>query len=149
MLRYILHRVLVSIPVLIGITLLLFVMLNVIPGDPVALMMKEHASPDVIARVRTQMHLDDPAITRYVRFLAGALKGDFGISYKINRPVTGLILEAFPNTLILALCAALVAWLIGIPAGVISAVKRQSVVDHFLWAFPFWASPCRSSGRPF
>lgn len=98
-------------------------------------MMKEHASPDVIARVRTQMHLDDPAITRYVRFLAGALKGDFGISYKINRPVTGLILEAFPNTLILALCAALVAWLIGIPAGVISAVKRQSVVDHFFMGF--------------
>ncbi|BBO84115.1 peptide ABC transporter permease [Desulfosarcina ovata subsp. sediminis] len=135
MLKYILHRILVSIPVLVGITLLLFVMLNVIPGDPVALMMREHASPDVIARVRAQMHLDDPAITRYFRFLGGVLQGDFGISYKINRPVTGLILQAFPNTLILALCAALVAWTIGIPAGVISAVKRHGCIDHFFMGF--------------
>lgn len=135
MLRYILHRILVSIPVLVGITLLLFLMLNVIPGDPVALMMKEHASPDVIARVRAQMHLDDPAITRYFRFLGGAVTGDFGISYKINRPVTGLILQAFPNTLILALSAALVAWTIGIPAGVLSAVKRNRFIDHFFMGF--------------
>lgn len=133
--RYILHRILISIPVLVGITLLLFVMLNVIPGDPVALMMKEHASPDVIARVRAQMHLDDPAITRYFRFLGGALQGDFGISYKINRPVTGLILQAFPNTLILAFCAALVAWTIGIPAGVLSAVKRNGLIDHYFMGF--------------
>ena len=133
--KYILHRILISIPVLVGITLLLFVMLNVIPGDPVALMMKEHASPDVIARVRAQMHLDDPAITRYFRFLGGALQGDFGISYKINRPVTGLILQAFPNTLILAFCAALVAWTIGIPAGVLSAVKRNGLIDHYFMGF--------------
>lgn len=135
MLRYIRHRLLVSVPVLVGITLVLFVMLNVIPGDPVALMMKEHASPDVIARVRAQMHLDDPAVTRYFRFLGGALVGDFGISYKINRPVTGLILQAFPNTLILALCAALVAWTIGIPAGVLSAVKRNHFIDHLFMGF--------------
>ena len=135
MTRYLFHRVIVSIPVLVGITLVLFFMLNVIPGDPVALMMKEHASPDVIARVRAQMHLDDPAITRYFRFLGGALVGDFGISYKINRPVTGLILQAFPNTLILALSAALVAWTIGIPAGVLSAVKRGRFIDHFFMGF--------------
>ena len=133
--KYILHRILISIPVLVGITLLLFIMLNVIPGDPVALMMKEHASPDVIARVRAQMHLDDPAITRYFRFLGGALQGDFGISYKINRPVTGLIMQAFPNTLILAFCAALVAWTIGIPAGVLSAVKRHGFIDHSFMGF--------------
>ena len=76
--RYILRRLLISIPVLMGITLLLFLLLNVIPGDPVALMLKEKADPDVIARVRTQMHLDDPWPVRYVRFLGGALKGDLG-----------------------------------------------------------------------
>lgn len=135
MLKYILHRLVISIPVLIGITVLLFIMLNVIPGDPVALMMKEHASPDVIARVRAQMHLDDPAITRYFRFFAGAVQGDFGISYKINRPVTGLIMQAFPNTLLLALSAALVSWMVGIPAGVLSAVKRHSLVDNFFMGF--------------
>lgn len=133
--KYVLYRIVISIPVLIGITVLLFVMLNVIPGDPVALMMKEHVSADVVARVRAQMHLDDPAVIRYFRFLAGAVRGDFGVSYKINRPVTDLILQAFPNTLILALSAALVSWIVGIPAGILSAVKRNSLVDNFFMGF--------------
>ncbi|HHC24021.1 MAG TPA: ABC transporter permease [Desulfobacterales bacterium] len=135
MLRYIIKRVIVSIPVMIGITVLLFIMLNVIPGDPVALMMKEHISPDVIARVRAQMHLDDPAITRYFRFVSGAIQGDFGVSYKLNRPVTGLIMQAFPNTLTLALCAAMVSWIMGIPAGILSAVRRYSFLDNFFMGF--------------
>jgi peptide/nickel transport system permease protein len=118
-----------------GITLLLFLLLNVIPGDPVALMLKEKADPDVIARVRTQMHLDDPWPVRYVRFLGGALKGDLGISYKLRRPVSDLILKAFPNTLMLAMAAALVAWIIGIPAGILSAVKQYSLPDHFFMGF--------------
>lgn len=133
--RYILRRLLISIPVLIGITLLLFLLLNVIPGDPVALMLKEKADPDVIARVRTQMHLDDPWPVRYVRFLGGALKGDLGVSYKLRRPVSDLILKAFPNTLMLAMAAALVAWIIGIPAGILSAVKQYSLPDHFFMGF--------------
>ncbi|WP_217991858.1 ABC transporter permease [Rhodobacter maris] len=130
-----LRRILVSIPVLIGITMILFIMLNVVPGDPVALMMKEHASPDVIARVRAQMHLDDPMIVRYFRFLANALQGDLGNSIKLNRPVTDLLLKAFPNTLMLAVCAALVSWVIGIPAGVLSAVRRDSLIDRFFMGF--------------
>jgi peptide/nickel transport system permease protein len=133
--RYILRRLFISIPVLIGITLLLFFLLNVIPGDPVALMLKEKADPDVIARVRTQMHLDDPWPVRYVRFLGGALKGDLGISYKLRRPVSDLILQAFPNTLMLAFAAALVAWILGIPAGILSAVKQYSLPDHFFMGF--------------
>lgn len=133
--RYILRRLLISIPVLMGITLLLFLLLNVIPGDPVALMLKEKADPDVIARVRTQMHLDDPWPVRYVRFLGGALKGDLGVSYKLRRPVSDLILKAFPNTLMLAMAAALVAWIIGIPAGILSAVKQYSLPDHFFMGF--------------
>ncbi len=133
--RYILRRILISIPVLMGITLLLFLLLNVIPGDPVALMLKEKADPDVIARVRTQMHLDDPWPVRYVRFLGGALKGDLGVSYKLRRPVSDLILKAFPNTLMLAMAAALVAWIIGIPAGILSAVKQYSLPDHFFMGF--------------
>lgn len=135
MLRYILKRIAISIPVLIGITMLLFVLLNIIPGDPVALMMKDHASPDVIARVRAQMHLDDPAIIRYFRFIIGAVQGDFGVSYKMNRPVTSLIMQAFPKTLVLALSAALVSWIVGIPAGVLSAVKRYSFIDNFFMGF--------------
>ncbi|MGB4828037.1 MAG: ABC transporter permease [Paracoccaceae bacterium] len=135
MLIFITRRILVSIPVLIGITAILFIMLNVIPGDPIALLMKEHASQDVIDRVRDQMGLDDPLLTRYLRFLAGAVQGDLGTSIKLNRSVTDLILNAFPNTLFLAACAAAVSWIIGIPAGILSVVRRDSFIDHFFMGF--------------
>jgi peptide/nickel transport system permease protein len=135
MIRFILKRLLISIPVLIGVTLVIFFLLNVVPGDPVALMMKEHISLDVVARVRAQMHLDDPAMVRYLRFLGGALRGDLGESYKLNRPVTALILGAFPNTMLLALWAALFAWVVGIPAGILSAVRQYSLPDNFFMGF--------------
>lgn len=135
MLMFAIRRIVISIPVLIGITAILFVMLNVVPGDPIALLMKEHASPEVIARVRAQMHLDDPMIIRYFRFLWGAVQGDLGISIKLNRSVTTLIMNAFPNTLMLAAAAAAVSWIIGIPAGILSAVRRDSFLDHSFMGF--------------
>jgi len=133
--KYVLKRIMISIPVLIGITFLIFFLLNVVPGDPVALLMKEKASADVIVRVRAQMHLDDPWLIRYFRFMWGVLHGDFGISYKLNRSVTKLILQAFPKTLILALSAAVFSWIVGIPAGVISAVRQYSLPDYFVMGF--------------
>ena len=147
MLKYIIKKIIFSIPLLLGISLLTFTLLNVVPGDPVALMMKEHVSPDVIAHVRAQMNLDDPAYVRFFRFMFNALKGDLGISYKLNRPVTSLLIGAFPNTLILALSAAVVSWVIGIPAGILSAVRRNSFADNFVMGFSllgvsmpvFWA----------
>lgn len=148
MAKYILKKVLVSIPIIIGMALITFILLQVVPGDPVALMMKEHVSASVVQRVRRQMHLDDPAYIRFFRFLWNALHGDFGISYKLNRPVSQLLLEAFPDTLILSVAAALVSWIIGIPAGIISAVKKYSFVDNFFMGFSllgvsmpvFWAA---------
>ncbi|HYG58711.1 MAG TPA: ABC transporter permease [Symbiobacteriaceae bacterium] len=128
--RYILSRIPVTIAIIIGITALTFFLLNVVPGDPIALMMKEHINPDTIARVRKEMHLDDPALVRYFRFMWGAVQGDLGASYKLNRPVADLILNAFPNTLKLAGSALLVAWVVGITAGVISAVKQYSAFDY-------------------
>lgn len=148
MAKYILKKVLVSIPIIVGMALITFILLQVVPGDPVALMMKEHVSASVVQRVRRQMHLDDPAYIRFFRFLWNALHGDFGISYKLNRPVSQLLLEAFPDTLILSVAAALVSWIIGIPAGIISAVKKYSFVDNFFMGFSllgvsmpvFWAA---------
>lgn len=144
---YIAKRLLISIPVIFGISLITFILLNVIPGDPIALMMKEHISPDVVERVRAQMHLDDPAYVRFFRFIWDALHGDFGTSYKLNRSVTTLLMDAFPNTLVLALSGALVSWIIGIPAGVLSAVKKRSFLDNAIMGFSlfgvsipvFWA----------
>lgn len=144
---YIAKRLLVSVPVILGISLITFLLLNVIPGDPIALMMKEHISPDVVERVRAQMHLDDPAYLRFFRFIWDALHGDFGVSYKLNRSVTTLLMDAFPNTLLLAVSGALVSWIIGIPAGVLSAVKKRSLLDNSIMGFSllgvsipvFWA----------
>lgn len=128
-------RLLATVPVLIGVSILIFVMLNIIPGDPVTVMMKERISPDVVEKVKAQMGLDDPLIVRYFRFIGGALRGDLGLSYKLNRPVSQLIIQAFPNTLALALAAALVSWLIGIPAGVLSALKPNTIVDRVFMGF--------------
>ncbi|GED72896.1 peptide ABC transporter permease [Brevibacillus reuszeri] len=144
---YIAKRILISIPVIFGIALITFILLNVIPGDPIALMMKEHISPDVVERVRAQMHLDDPAYVRFFRFLWGAVQGDFGVSYKLNRSVSTLLMDAFPNTLMLAISAAFVSWMIGIPAGILSAVKKRSFLDNSIMGFSllgvsipvFWA----------
>jgi len=122
--RYILKRVLISIPVLIGVVFVIFFMLNVVPGDPVTLMMGEHIKPDLIEAFRERMGLDDPFIVQFFNYLKNAVQGDFGMSYKLNREVSGLIFQAFPHTLKLTLWAALVAWIIGIPAGILSAENR-------------------------
>lgn len=130
MVKHIAKRVLVTIPVLLGIILLIFFMLNVVPGDPITVMMKEHLKEDVMENLRQSMHLDDPFFTRYLRYVWDALHGDLGVSWKLNRPVTTLIATAFPYTVNLAIAAALFSWIMGIPIGVISAVKKNSLVDH-------------------
>ena len=128
--KYITKRILITIPVLLGIILLIFFMLNVVPGDPVAVMMKEHLKEDVIENLRQSMHLDDPFFVRYFRYIWDALHGDLGMSWKLSRPVTQLIAAAFPYTLRLAIASALFSWIMGIPVGIISAVKKNTLVDH-------------------
>jgi peptide/nickel transport system permease protein len=130
MLRYILGRLAQFIPVILTTTFITFLLLEVVPGDPVAMMMKEHIDADVVARVRAEMRLDDPWPVRYVRYMAGVLHGDFGESYKIHRSVSELLKNAFPPTIMLTVSALLVAWGIGIPAGIISATRLYSIADH-------------------
>ena len=130
MVKHIAKRILVTIPVLLGIVLLIFFMLQVVPGDPVTVMMKEHLKEDVVEGLRQSMHLDDPFFVRYYHYILDMLHGDLGISWKLSRPVTGLIAGAFPYTLRLAVAAALFSWIMGIPVGIISAVKKNSLIDH-------------------
>ena len=130
MAKKIIQRILISIPVLIGVVLLIFLMLQVVPGNPVAIMMGEHIKQDVIDRMTEMYGLDQPVLVQFGRYFANMLHGDFGVSYKLNRSVTSLILDAFPYTVKLAVAAAVVAWLIGIPAGIISAVRKNSLVDR-------------------
>ena len=136
MLKYIIKRILIAIPILLGIVFLIFLMLQVVPGNPIVLMMKEKANPDVIANLTERMHLNDPWYIRFFRYVWDALHGDFGISYKMkNREVKGMILDAFPHTVKLTIAAVLISWLIGIPTGIVSAVKRGSLLDNTLMTF--------------
>lgn len=128
---FIIKRIISSIPILLGVTLLIFILLHIVPGDPVTLMMNDHVDPDTIARVKAQMHLDEPIYVQYFNFVWDALHGDFGVSYKMNRPVATLLIDAFPNTLVLATSAMIFAWVVGIPAGILSVVKKYSVIDYF------------------
>ncbi|TWH45015.1 ABC transporter permease [Sporomusa sp. KB1] len=131
MVLFIVKRIISSIPILLGVTLLIFILLHIVPGDPVTLMMNDHVDPDTIARVRAQMHLDEPIYVQYFNFVWDALHGDFGVSYKMNRPVATLLLDAFPNTLVLATAAMIFSWVVGVPAGILSVVKKYSVIDYF------------------
>lgn len=128
--RSIIKRVLISIPVLIGVMLIIFVMLRILPGDPVVTMMGEHVNARVIEKVTAEMGLDQPLYIQFFKYIGNVLKGDFGTSYRLNRDVTSIILEAFPNTVKLSLCAAAVAWIIGILAGITAAVKQNKLLDR-------------------
>ena len=133
--KYILKRVLSTIPVLLGMIFLVFFMLNVVPGDPITVMMKEHLNTDVMENLRRSMHLDDPFLVRYARYVWDALHGDLGTSWKMSRTVTSIIGQAFPYTLQLSIAATLFSWIVGIPMGVLSAVKKNSLIDHLGMGF--------------
>ncbi len=97
---------------------------------PVTTMMGEHVNPAVIEKISKEMGLDKPLYVQFLQYIAHALRGDFGTSYRLNRNVTKIILEAFPNTVKLSLLAAVVAWIIGIVAGIIAAVRQNKLLDR-------------------
>ena len=135
MLKYVIKRILISIPLMIAVVLVVFLMLQVLPGNPVSVMMGEKASPDVIERVTEQMGLNDPVWERFIDYLINAVQGDLGTSYKLSRPISDLIADSFPNTVKLAITSALVSWIIGVFAGIISAIKKDTLLDRFLMGF--------------
>lgn len=134
-LRSIGKRVLGSLPVLIGVVLVIFLMLRIVPGNAIVTMMGEHADPETIARMTAELGLDQPWYTQFWRYVSGLFTGDMGTSYKLHRSVSLLISEAFPTTVKLALLAAVVAWVIGIVCGVISAVRKDKLVDRLFMGF--------------
>mgnify|MGYP000028084742 CR=1 FL=1 len=107
--KSVIKRILGTIPVLIGVVLLIFIMLRIVPGNAAAMLLGEHVDQATIDRLTEVMGLDKPVIVQFFDYLAGAIHGDLGISYKYNRAVTDMIIEAFPYTLELALLAALFA----------------------------------------
>lgn len=130
MLKKVVKRILISIPVLIGVVLAIFVMLRIVPGNPVTTMMGEHVNPAVIEKISKEMGLDQPYYIQFLKYIANALRGDFGTSYRLNRNVTQIIIEAFPNTVKLSLLAAAVSWVIGIVAGIVAAIRQNRLLDR-------------------
>ena len=130
MLTWIARRILAVVPVLFGVTLAVFSMLFLVPGDPVKMMLAEFVTtPDQIAQMRAQLHLDEPILKQYARFVAGAARGDLGVSIRSRRPVTTEIGENVWNTAQLAVAAMLVAVVIGVPLGLLAALARASWLD--------------------
>jgi len=128
----VIERILATIPIMIGIAVIVFLFMRLMPGDPVDIMMGEGsvASPREIAAIREQLHLDKPIWQQLGIFFSGLVRGDLGHSFFMNRPVTELLLEALPATIELALAALIIALVVAVPVGVISAVRQYSLVDR-------------------
>ena len=127
--RFIVKRLLLLIPVLLGVSLLVFAIMSFTPGDPAQLILGENAPPEAVAELREEMGLNDPFVLRYARFVGNAVVGDLGQSYTSGRDVFDEIFSRFPNTLILAALGVIIAVLIGIPVGIISATRQYSMID--------------------
>jgi dipeptide transport system permease protein len=131
MLRFLLGRVAVLIPTFIGVSIIAFSFIRLLPGDPVMLMSGERVmDPERYTQIMHQLGYDRPLVIQYFDYLLGILSGDFGSSIVTRRPVLQEFFTLFPATLELSLCAILIAVLLGIPAGVIAAVKRGSFFDQ-------------------
>lgn len=130
MTRYITARLLAILPVVFGVTVAVFSMLYLIPGDPVKMMLSEFVtSPEQIARMRAQLHLNEPFAQQYGRFLWGAVHGDLGTSIRDRRAVTAEILEVLPQTVQLAAAALAFSSVLGVTLGVVAAIRQNSWWD--------------------
>ena len=138
MLRYLLGRIIATIPVVVLISLLVFLLIQAAPGDPADLLPSDEASAADIADARRRWGLDQPIYVQYLRFLANIVSGDLGTSFKYSDPVIGLIGERLPATIELAIASLLIAILIGIPLGVWAGAKPNSWADNLGSVFGFF-----------
>ncbi|HWI50830.1 MAG TPA: ABC transporter permease [Symbiobacteriaceae bacterium] len=148
MLAYIIRRLLAGIPVLIGVSLITFILMNVVPGDPVTAAFEKRTTAEDIARIRKEMGLDRPLAVQYVEFVGKAMIGDLGSSFRSRRSVSESIAGALPMTARVACSAMAVALAIGVPFGVAAALRKNSWVDYtatvttlsFISAPVFWVA---------
>ena len=138
MFTYFLRRLAIIIPTLFFVSMIIFGLQQLLPGDPALALAGEERDPAVIAYLHQKYHLDEPLPVRYALWLGGVLRGDLGESIRINKPVLDLVLEKLPVTAELAGLAIIVALAIGIPAGVLSAVKNGRWLDYGANVFALW-----------
>jgi peptide/nickel transport system permease protein len=147
--RFLVRRLLLTIPVLLGVATLVFSLIHLVPGDPAQAMLGDGASPQDIAELRANLGLDRPLPAQYAAFLTSALTGDLGTSFRTGQPVTLMIAERVPATAELAFAAMTVAIFLALPLGIVAAVWRNSAADHAAMTFSlagisipnFWLGP--------
>ena len=130
MVRYLLRRLLLTVPVMLGVATLVFALIHLVPGDPAQAMLGEGATAEEVVRLRTSLGLDRPLIAQYGSFLGGAARGDLGKSFRTGQPVTSEIWRRLGDTAILAVCAMAVAIAVALPLGIVAAVFRGRPLDH-------------------
>ena len=138
MTKYLINRLAAILPTIFFVTVIIFGLQQLLPGDAATMLAGEDQDPQVIAYLRQKMHLDEPLPVRYGYWIAGVVRGDLGESLRIQEPVLGLILQKLPVTLELAAIAMLIALAIGIPAGIISAVGKDSAWDYAANVIALW-----------
>ncbi|MDD5621687.1 MAG: ABC transporter permease [Actinomycetota bacterium] len=129
MFYFILRRILQIIPVIIGVTLILFTLMYIIPEDPAKLILEKGATPEALQNLRVKMGIDKPVYVQYWRYIKQLAKGDLGTSYRYRRSVNSILADHYPNSIKLALAAIIIEVIIGIFAGIVSAVKKFSFWD--------------------
>lgn len=135
MFKYIARRILLLLPVLIGVTFIVFSLLYLTPGDPARMVLGDQATEEALQEFRNKEGLNDPFLVQYGRYVWKALHGDIGRSYMTRRPVSNEILSAFPSTIRLAALSMIIAVLLGIPFGIISAIRQYSLFDSVTMIF--------------
>ena len=138
MLDYLVKRLLSIVPTLVFVSMLIFGLQQLLPGDPAKILAGEDQDPTVVAYLRAKLHLDEPLPLRYAHWVGGVLHGDLGESVRTQQPVLTLVLQKLPVTLELALLAMTIALLIGIPAGIVSAVGRGTAWDTAANVLALW-----------
>jgi peptide/nickel transport system permease protein/oligopeptide transport system permease protein len=128
--RYLIRRLVSTVPVILGVIFIIMLTVSLIPGDPVALMLGQNAAPEQVAALRDYLGLDRPLLVRYVEYLGQIVRGDLGRSIQGNRPVLDEIREVWPNTIRLTAAAVVLAVLAGIGIGALSAMKPYSLLDN-------------------
>lgn len=131
MLKYIVKRLLLLIPVVVGITLFIYIILSAAPGDPAQLILGMDASAEALAAKRAELGLDQPVLIQYIRYMFRVMRGDFGTSWLSGYQVLPEFMHRLPYTVMLGTLAMAFAVLLGIPLGIISAIRQNTVVDYF------------------
>ena len=138
MLTFIAKRLLQLVPTLFFVSVIIFSLQQLLPGDPALVMAGEEKDPDVLAQIRKQYRLDEPVPVQYFYWVKGVLTGNLGESMRLKEPVLTLVLQKFPVTLQLALMAIVVSLVVGVGAGIVSAVRKNTAIDYGVNVFALW-----------